>query len=328
LTVYLFCTFTLLLVDELGGLADGFGSDIGISVMSGSSGGWQHSAGAPALSPSNSFTNIPQQLSYSACMSMSNNEQARIQAPRGKGVFGTLSYMAPEILGQFSSEGGEGDRGQDYTSAVDWFSLGVLAHEFLFGIVPFAIPPHINYKVLRKVYPSVLRDHNHDLVASFASMFGARVAVDGVTDDVEELLNGLLALDKSERLGCSLGSGKEVLTNENDEFAAIKSLSFFGSIDFDLLERKKIPPPFVPSSSDVFQVVTDFPLSCDEALAHYRLATWRDDVVADESSQHFKKHRTLQLSEQAQELFQAWQFVHPKATLKEMVASVRKKGKM
>jgi serine/threonine protein kinase len=46
--------------------------------------------------------------------------------PRRRGVVGTRSYMAPEIVSR-----------HQYGEAVDWWSLGICIYEWLFGQVPF-----------------------------------------------------------------------------------------------------------------------------------------------------------------------------------------------
>ncbi|GLC42283.1 Phosphatidylinositol:ceramide phosphoinositol transferase (IPC synthase) [Pleodorina starrii] len=66
-----------------------------------------------------------------------------VHAPsnRRKTLCGTLDYLPPEMI-----------EGKDHTTAVDNWSLGVLAYEFLFGGPPFEAPGHHDtYKRIARV---------------------------------------------------------------------------------------------------------------------------------------------------------------------------------
>lgn len=116
---------------------------------------------------------------------------------------GTPEYLAPEVL-----------KKQAYDNTVDWWCLGSVLYEMLYGLPPFySRDTHEMYdNILHK--PLVMRS--------------------GASSTAWSLLQGLLEKDNTLRLG------------SNDDFNEIKAHGFFFSINWDDLEQKKIPPPFTP----------------------------------------------------------------------------------
>lgn len=105
---------------------------------------------------------------------------------------------------------------QDYGRAVDWWCLGVVTYEMMYGLPPFysrdvaEMYDNILHKPLR------LRHH--------------------ISPSARNLLEGLLQKDKTLRLGSGQG-----------DHAIIMGHPFFRSIDWDLLYQKKLEPPFNPN---------------------------------------------------------------------------------
>ncbi|XP_072306881.1 serine/threonine-protein kinase Sgk3 [Eucyclogobius newberryi] len=131
---------------------------------------------------------------------------------------GTPEYLAPEVL-----------RKQAYDNTVDWWCLGSVLYEMLYGLPPFySRDTHEMYdNILHK--PLVMRA--------------------GASYSAWSLLQGLLEKDNTLRLGCK------------DDFNEIKNHEFFISINWDDLEQKKIPPPFTPKVScpdDISNFDTEF----------------------------------------------------------------------
>ncbi|KAJ4482120.1 kinase-like domain-containing protein [Lentinula aciculospora] len=105
--------------------------------------------------------------------------------------------------------------GQGYNKTIDWWTLGVLLYEMLAGLPPFYDDN------TDSMYQKILND---------PLVFGPEIS-----PEAQSILTGLLTRDPTRRLGVH---GAE----------EIKKHPFFvNHIDFQLLARKKIHPPFKPS---------------------------------------------------------------------------------
>lgn len=121
---------------------------------------------------------------------------------------GTAEYIAPELL-----------QGLKYGPAIDWWSLGILFYEMIHGKTPFLDKNRklMFYKILntRPVYNELFSPSTIDLI------------------------NNFLTIKDIDRWGCGY-SGYGNLTH-------IKEHKCFESINFDLLLKKKLVPPFLPN---------------------------------------------------------------------------------
>lgn len=70
--------------------------------------------------------------------------------------------------------------------------------------------------------------------------------LDIISDNARDLLSKMLAKDKSERLGY------------NNDLKEIKQHPFFKSIDWNLLDQRKIAPPFIPKLDDGILDISNF----------------------------------------------------------------------
>ncbi|KDN52150.1 kinase-like protein [Tilletiaria anomala UBC 951] len=124
-------------------------------------------------------------------------------------VAGSMAYMAPEVLAK-----------RGYLNSVDWWSLGVMAYELLFGRRPF------RGKTNSALTHSIMHDK-----CIFPDNVGKMVSAEAVS-----FINALLERDVKKRIGCRGG------------ITDIKSHPFFAGMDWEALEAKEAIPPFEPDS--------------------------------------------------------------------------------
>nr|AML79020.1 putative LOV domain-containing protein [Sinapis alba] len=132
---------------------------------------------------------------------------------------GTEEYIAPEIIS-----------GAGHTSAVDWWALGILMYEMLYGYTPF------RGKTRQKTFANVLQK---DL--KFPASIPASL-------QVKQLIFRLLQRDPKNRLGCLEGANE------------VKNHSFFKGINWALI-RCTTPPeletPIFPGEAENGNNVVD-----------------------------------------------------------------------
>ena len=103
--------------------------------------------------------------------------------------------------------------------AVDWWALGILLHEMVLGVAPFADahdPMAIYTQVARAVLPEPI----------------GRLRL---SREARALVEGLLAREPSDRLGCLKGGVEDV-----------RGAAFFSRLNFARLLKKLIQAPYVP----------------------------------------------------------------------------------
>ncbi|EEY67999.1 RAC family serine/threonine-protein kinase [Phytophthora infestans T30-4] len=138
-----------------------------------------------------------------------------------KTMAGSPQYTAPELLLPKAK--------RSYGKAADWWSLGILLYEMSVGKSPF----YDNN--IEKMYQKIQND---------PLVFPSKPAL---TDELKSILRGFLQKDPTKRLG----------TNISD----ILQHPYFRGIDWDLLLKKQITPPWKPKLSsplDVEYVDTEF----------------------------------------------------------------------
>ncbi|AET03431.2 putative protein kinase AGC-RSK-2 family [Medicago truncatula] len=143
-----------------------------------------------------------------------NRRRSRSQPPpifvsepvtQSNSFVGTEEYIAPEII-----------TGARHTSAIDWWTLGILLYEMLYGRTPF------RGKNRQKTFSNIL---HKDL--TFPSSIPASLAA-------RQLINALLQRDPASRLGSATGSNE------------IKQHPFFRGINWPLIRNMSPPPLDVP----------------------------------------------------------------------------------
>lgn len=130
---------------------------------------------------------------------------------RSNSFVGTEEYVSPEVV-----------RGEGHEFGVDWWALGVLAYEMLYGKTPF------RGKNRKETFRNVLMMK--------PEFMGQRTAL-------IDLIERLLEKDPAKRLGHFRGAEE------------IKEHEFFNGLRWDLL-TEVVRPPFVPSTED-FEGLTE-----------------------------------------------------------------------
>jgi len=128
---------------------------------------------------------------------------------------GTPEYLAPEII-----------KGDNYTKAIDWWSVGTLLYEMLTGLPPFYTEDEEN--MYHKIMTADL------VIPPFFS------------PEVSDLIKQFLIRDPAQRL---------------QDPAKIRAHPFFASLDWEKLESCQIVPPFKPevkSEDDVGNIDDEF----------------------------------------------------------------------
>ncbi|KAM0788231.1 hypothetical protein ACM66B_001385 [Microbotryomycetes sp. NB124-2] len=126
-------------------------------------------------------------------------------------VAGSMAYMAPEVLAK-----------RGYFATVDWWSLGIVAYELLFGKRPY------RGKTNSGLTQAILKDQ-----IRFPENASEIVSTEGL-----DCIRGLLQRDARQRLGCPGTGGLE----------AFKRHPWFEEYDWAVIERKEATPPFEPDS--------------------------------------------------------------------------------
>ena len=111
-------------------------------------------------------------------------------------------------------------KGEGIYKSSDWWSFGILLYEMLCGLPPFYD------ENMEKMYEMIKNES-----ITFPNKYN-------LSDDAKDIIKKLLNKNPNERLGNK---------NEIDE---IKTHPFFSTIDFELIENKKIPAPFIPNIND------------------------------------------------------------------------------
>ena len=143
-----------------------------------------------------------------------------------KNFAGSPEYAAPEII-TYSG----------HNFMCDWWSLGILIYELLYGNTPFF---------------NMDKTRMYDLIITGAISFPKFIQIEGeektrnykVSEDAKNIISKFLEKDPGTRLG----------RKGLDE---IKKHPFFSGINFDDLNKKKIKPPFRPNFSKEEQDLTN-----------------------------------------------------------------------
>ncbi|OQV19729.1 Serine/threonine-protein kinase Sgk3 [Hypsibius exemplaris] len=124
---------------------------------------------------------------------------------------GTPEYLAPEIL-----------KKQAYTAVVDWWCLGAVLYEMLYGLPPF---------------------YSRDTAEMYDSILHKPLRLrTNVSETVRDLLEHLLQKDPKLRIGYE------------GDFDTIASHPFFKPINWEMLMEKKVRPPYNPNVTSCYDL--------------------------------------------------------------------------
>jgi len=126
-----------------------------------------------------------------------------------KAVAGSMAYMAPEVLGK-----------KGYFSAVDWWSLGVMMYELLYGKRPFRAKT--NQELTHAIIHEQVQYPAHSSISS----------------ECINVMKAFIERNVQKRLGALEAGG----------FEKIKTHPYFADVDWVKLENKELTPPFIPDS--------------------------------------------------------------------------------
>lgn len=141
----------------------------------------------------------------------------------GRRFVGTPDYLAPETV-----------KGDKQDEASDWWSVGCILFEFLYGIPPF----HAGEA-----------EHVFENILARKIMWPPEDPEEPISDEAKDLINMLLCMDPAQRLGA----------NRDDKFTSggeeIRNHPFFAGVDWDTLledEAQFVPQPENPEDTEYF----------------------------------------------------------------------------
>ncbi|RKP18588.1 serine/threonine protein kinase 15, partial [Rozella allomycis CSF55] len=133
-------------------------------------------------------------------LSRMHNASSGLIMPKTNSFVGTPEYLAPEML-----------LGSGYDESVDWWDVGIILYEILVGNNPF---------------------YDDDVEKTFENILSRKFTwPKGVSSSAMDILDGLLTVEPSDRLGYN-GAGE------------IKKHSFYNGIDWDNISN--VQASFIP----------------------------------------------------------------------------------
>uniref|UniRef100_A0ACB8FE14 Serine/threonine-protein kinase Sgk3 n=1 Tax=Sphaerodactylus townsendi TaxID=933632 RepID=A0ACB8FE14_9SAUR len=152
---------------------------------------------------------------------------------------GTPEYLAPEVI-----------RKQPYDNTVDWWCLGAVLYEMLYGLPPFYC------RDVSEMYENILHKPLH--------------LRPGISLTAWSILEELLEKNRQKRLGAK------------EDFLEIQRHPFFESLGWTDLLQKKISPPFNPNVAGPDDI-RNFDLAFTEEMVPYSVCISSDYNIINAS---------------------------------------------
>jgi serine/threonine protein kinase len=164
-----------------------------------------------------------------------------------------------------------------FTSAVDWWSLGVTVFKLLCGYRPFDDSQVRNFIHLSGTLEDLMQENpNYN---EYTKLFRKVQYPDDLSAEAVDFISKLLDVNQHTRLG----AGKQGLKN-------IKKHPFFASIDWNLLEQKHMVPPFKPDPSDLCSAEKNIGMGYPDLptmMGAYGKSTWLEELPPDDYQKYF-----------------------------------------
>ncbi|XP_045437406.1 serine/threonine-protein kinase Sgk3 isoform X6 [Pipistrellus kuhlii] len=138
---------------------------------------------------------------------------------------GTPEYLAPEVI-----------RKQPYDNTVDWWCLGAVLYEMLYGLSIPIMPQYLGRSMVFRSSSFRPPFYCRDVAEMYDNILHKPLNLrPGVSLTAWSILEELLEKDRQNRLGAK------------EDFLEIQNHPFFESLSWTDLVQKKIPPPFNPN---------------------------------------------------------------------------------
>lgn len=166
-----------------------------------------HQSGHIMLSDFDLSIQVPNNDSLNPTIARDSLVDTKISNFRTNSFVGTEEYIAPEVI-----------RGNGHTAAVDWWTLGILLYEMLYGFTPFK---------------------GEDAKQTFVNVLKKDITFpnnNGVSRTCKDLIKKLLIKQENKRLGSKSGA------------ADLKKHPFFKKVKWSFLRNQE--PPLIPVLSE------------------------------------------------------------------------------
>lgn len=162
---------------------------------------------------------------------------------------GTPEYLAPEVI-----------RKEAYGRSVDWWCLGAVLYEMLYGFPPFYS------RDTAVMYDAILHKPLHFREGIHVSQAG------------RDILSALLQKDQHVRLGSSQADLEDVRRHP-----------FFSELNWDDLIQRRVQPPFRPELSDAYDLRNIDPEFTREPVPASLLQQHQQQLLVGSSNGHYQR---------------------------------------